>query len=240
MASISCTLWVAAAVATEGSFHDAASAQPSDVERWRRYADPGVEHLAEKRYDRAIELFTAALQRDARGKAASRVYELRGDAYAGKGDMERARADYARAAQYEAKTAEEYSDRAYLHQKRGDYKAAIADYSRAAELRPNEASFVNSIAWVKATALSGAARDGKAAIQLAQRACEMRKWKNSDFIDTLAAAHAEAGDFTQAVAFQKRAVEMVSRFHPSRKGKEERLALYQRKKPYREDPLKDD
>ena len=61
----------------------------------------------------------------------------------------------------------------------------------------------------------------------------MTGWKDSNHIDTLAAAYAEIGDFDKAVESQELSVKL----NPNAEGKkigEERLKLYQNKKPYRD------
>ncbi len=70
-------------------------------------------------------------------------------------------------------------------------------------------------------------------MQNATRACELSEWKNAAYIDTLAAAHAEAGAFDQAVKFQRQVIQMAE--GPNRQGMQERLKLYQQHKPYREE-----
>jgi len=78
------------------------------------------------------------------------------------------------------------------------------------------------------------ARDGKEAVKLAIKACELSNWTYWGYIDTLAAAYAEAGDFKHAVKYQKQVLEMVEKStdHPELR---RRLALFQAHKPYRED-----
>ena len=49
-------------------------------------------------------------------------------------------------------------------------------------------------------------RDGRKAVESATRACELTEWKRSEFLDTLAAAYAESGDFDAAVTWQMRAI----------------------------------
>ena len=51
----------------------------------------------------------------------------------------------------------------------------------------------------------------KRAIDHATRACELTKWKCSAYLDTLAAAYAEAGNFDEAVEFQQKAVELATK-----------------------------
>jgi serine/threonine-protein kinase len=94
----------------------------------------------------------------------------------------------------------------------------------------------NSLAWLQATCPDKHARNGAAAVQAATKACELTQWKNESYIDTLAAAYAESGDFDQAIKFQKQSLEMTSASDTDRKGMEERLHLYQQRKPYREEP----
>jgi hypothetical protein len=64
-------------------------------------------------------------------------------------------------------------------------------------------------------------------------------WKNAEYIDTLAAAYAETGDFDSAVEFQKKAMSLLVRGEApeqERSDYEARLKLYQSGKPYREEP----
>jgi serine/threonine-protein kinase len=76
-------------------------------------------------------------------------------------------------------------------------------------------------------------RDGKKAVEFATIACELTDWNRSIYLDTLAAAYAEAGDFDAAVRWQSRAIEIVS--DETQKGDyRRRLALYQAGRPYRE------
>jgi len=61
-------------------------------------------------------------------------------------------------------------------------------------------------------------------------------WKNPDWLDTLSAAYAEAGQFEEAVKTQSLAIELAS--EAQRLDLESRLALYREQKPYRDEPAK--
>jgi len=75
-------------------------------------------------------------------------------------------------------------------------------------------------------------RDGTIAVELATRVCELTGWGNPMYLDTLATAYAEVGDFDSAVKWQTKAIELLER--PSDKSDyESRLKLYQEKKPLR-------
>ena len=89
------------------------------------------------------------------------------------------------------------------------------------------------MAWELATCPHAKLRDGNCAIESATKACELTGWKNAYPIDTLAAAHAEAGDFDAAVRSQNRAIELMTD-EKKKDGLRKCLELYQQKKPYRQ------
>jgi Flp pilus assembly protein TadD len=119
---------------------------------------------------------------------------------------------------------------------KGEPAAAAAEYREAARLNPGVASIHNDLARLLAAGPNGV-RDGKWAVECATRACELTAWKDPDFIDTLAAAYAEAGDFEKAVEYERKALSFPA--FEKAKGPEarQRLALYALKKPYRDPTL---
>ena len=68
---------------------------------------------------------------------------------------------------------------------------------------------------------------------MATTACELTQWKEFGYLDTLAAAQAEAGDFTAAVKYQQQAIAGATDAS-ERKEITERLKLYRNNQPYRE------
>jgi tetratricopeptide (TPR) repeat protein len=125
-----------------------------------------------------------------------------------------------------------YLRRRQLKQANKDYKAAVAEIE---QLEPEMRHHVlNSIAWLRSTSPRKSLRDGKEAVQEATQACEMTGWKNWAYLDTLAAAYAETGDFENAVKFQTQAIEMSAASDGRRAGMLKRLELYHKQKPYRE------
>ena len=76
-------------------------------------------------------------------------------------------------------------------------------------------------------------RDGKRAIDYGTKACELTKWENAIYLDTLGAAYAEAGDFDAAVKWQTKAVELAPN-KASKEGCQQHLDLYKKKMPLRE------
>jgi hypothetical protein len=93
----------------------------------------------------------------------------------------------------------------------------------------------NLLAWIESTCADSSVRDGKEAVSLATKACELTRWQELSWIDTLAAAYAESGDFQRAIEFQEQALRGAP--EPRQKAMRERLALYKQSQPYREKPV---
>lgn len=107
------------------------------------------------------------------------------------------------------------------------------DHLRAAfELAPESAEVQNNLAWFLATCPVDALRDGREAVSLAERAVRAKHERDPAFLDTLAAAHAEAGDFQAAVRCQRRAAALAP--DRERASYRENLELYLHNKPLRE------
>ena len=93
----------------------------------------------------------------------------------------------------------------------------------------------NSLAWLLATSQDEALRDGTRSLALADQA--VRKQPRAEYIDTLAAAHAEVGDFEAAVLQQIRAIDLARQDTSAAALVPElqrRLEHYQRGEPWRD------
>ena len=102
-----------------------------------------------------------------------------------------------------------YNLRAAVQLPAGDYPAALADHLAARDLDPDDPATLNSLAWLRATCPLDELRDGPQAVADATRACELTGHAVPGFLDTLAAAYAEAGRFDDAVRWQEKAVGLV-------------------------------
>jgi hypothetical protein len=104
--------------------------------------------------------------------------------------------------------------RGEIYEELGKYSLALADYDRIASITPaslplTRAFAHNSRAWLRATCPDASFRNGKQAVADAKSACHEASWSEPAYMDTLAAAHAEAGDFDSAVRFEQRAIKSV-------------------------------
>jgi tetratricopeptide (TPR) repeat protein len=88
----------------------------------------------------------------------------------------------------------------------GDHAGALDDFAKAYEAEPLDPGVLNNYAWTLATSPFDELRDGKRAVELATKACEVTEFAEPHILSTLAAAYAEAGDFEQAVKWSEDAV----------------------------------
>jgi tetratricopeptide (TPR) repeat protein len=129
-------------------------------------------------------------------------------------------------------------NRGWAYELKGDYKRAADEYAAILNLRPYDVLALNNMAWLRATCPEAALRDGGEAVKLAKRVCELAGTREGMFLDTLAAAHAEAGDFAAAVKNQELALEDNGYTRKYGADAQKRPQLYKDKKPYRTAPLK--
>jgi len=116
----------------------------------------------------------------------------------------------------------------------GDHEAALADLEKALELEPDSEGVLNNLAWLLATSPDESLRDGRRAIELATQACEKTEWKQAHIISTLAAGHAESGDFGKAREYSRKAVEVGGESDEVKEQLRSELASYEAEKPWRE------
>jgi tetratricopeptide (TPR) repeat protein len=119
-------------------------------------------------------------------------------------------------------------------QAQGKYGQALADYQAAIRIDAQHALAHNSLAWLLATCPEAKICDGRRAVEMAKRAHELADGKRVDFLDTLAAAHAAAGEFDQARAWQDKAVELAP--ESKKAAYVVRLKLYESRQPFRDAP----
>ena len=115
----------------------------------------------------------------------------------------------------------------------GNYAAALIEIDRALEAYPDDAMLHNEKSWLLATCPDANVRDGETAIYHGTQACELTGWTASYYVDTLAAAYAEAGDFEKAVEYQQDAIDLDPRIAAAN-DYYSRLELYKVGESYRE------
>jgi tetratricopeptide (TPR) repeat protein len=91
----------------------------------------------------------------------------------------------------------------------GHHAQALAHCQRALQLQPDSTEAQNNLAWLLATLEPAEGGDPARAVTLAERACELTGNRMPAYLDTLAAAYAATGQFTQAVAVAQTAVNLA-------------------------------
>jgi protein O-mannosyl-transferase len=84
-------------------------------------------------------------------------------------------------------------------------KEAVHHYREALKLLPEFPEALNNLAWILAANPDAQVRNGREAVELAERACELTGYKQPMLVGTLAAAYAEAGRLPEAVATAEKA-----------------------------------
>ncbi|HXI72047.1 MAG TPA: tetratricopeptide repeat protein [Verrucomicrobiae bacterium] len=161
------------------------------------------------------------------------IYDDRADSYNLHNEINKALSDYNHAIQLNPEDWLGLFGRGRIYSKLGSYTNAIHDLEKVIKLKPKGYGAYNVLAWLLATCPDSQIRDGKKAVALAVKACDLTKWKKYECVDTLAAAYAETGDFEQAVKYQKQAASIGGVPEDNRTNVLNRVELYLQHKPYR-------
>jgi protein O-mannosyl-transferase len=122
---------------------------------------------------------------------------------------------------------------AHALQTLGKGDAARAAYERAFRLDEKWPQATNAEAWRLATDPDAARRNGLLAVHLAAQVCEATGSQNPIYLDTLAAAYAEAGRFADAQATVEKAMTLTSSAE-RRESLRKRLDLYRTGRAFHE------
>jgi superkiller protein 3 len=157
------------------------------------------------------------------------AYYNRGNVLLAKGRTEEAIADLEKALQLQPNDCNAHTCLANALLQQGLVEDAIAHYETALELDPNDPHSRNNIAWVLATSSNASIRNGTKAVDFAQQAVVLSGGREAQFLRTLAAAYAETGRFSEAIATAQQAAAIANMQGKSRLANklERDLLLYQ-------------
>jgi tetratricopeptide (TPR) repeat protein len=126
--------------------------------------------------------------------------------------------------------------RANANLKLGHYGAALQEYDQVIDLGrfgSQYAEALNDSAWIRSTCPDAQYRNGQLALSHAALACRVTWDRNASYLDTLAVANAEVGNFDTAI----RVEEMAQSRRQSaeiRKQIEQHMAAFKERRPWRE------
>ena len=213
-------------------FRKALEMEPHDADAHYKL---GIALIGSGRLEEAIEQYRKALKLNP-DKAEAR--NNLGTALLGCGRLDDAVAQYRRALQIKPDYADAHYNLGLALAGCGRIEEAIGQYDEVLDIDPDYAKALNELAWLRATCPDAALRDGPAAVVLARRAIGLPGGRTPEFLDTLAAAYAEAGMFSLARETGREALHQAQqKGQPTLAERlDARLRLYEAEKPYREPP----
>jgi tetratricopeptide (TPR) repeat protein len=178
-------------------------------ERGLARAHYGLLDEAIKDFEEAIHLDPEIASRPCNANHV-RAYICRGIDLSNKKEYDKAIRDFGEAIRLDPKCVWAFKERASAWSSKKEYDKAIRDYEEAIRLDSKDAKSYAAHAWLLATIPDENVRNGKRAIEMATEACELTDWKDTQELNILAAAYAEAGHFDQAVLLQTKVLEELS------------------------------
>ncbi len=181
------------------------------------------------RYEVAVEDYTKGLERTpgdvgiliGRGTARYRVRQY-----------DESLADFEAALQSDATNAAALAGRGDAHAALGNWEQAAEDYRQAVEKNENLGRAYRGAAWLMATCPDEKYRNAELALESAKRAIQLDGDGDWLYLDALAAAQANAGEFAQARQTLGKAIQIAPDKIASTL--RQRLSQYTAGKPYRE------
>ena len=202
------------------------------------YLREGNYYVDTGQLDQAISSFTKAIKIN---PTLAQAYLLRGITYGMKDQFDQAISDFTKALYINPRDWQVYSVRGLTYAKKGHADQAISDFTEAIEINPRYASAYSNFSWLMSTCRDQKYRNAPLAVAFAKKAIELEPESQKYFLDTLAAAYAEAGNFQAAITTQQKAISLIQEEVDQGFLREytlreygQHLESYQAHKPYRE------
>jgi tetratricopeptide (TPR) repeat protein len=126
------------------------------------------------------------------------------------GKLEGAVGQFELALELAPRNAEAHNNLALCLSRQGKHREAVAHYQKALEIKPRYAEAHNNLALLLATQSEATVRDRSEALMHSKRACELTGRREPMFLDTLAAAQARSGDFSEAIAVAEEGLRLAT------------------------------
>ena len=189
----------------------------------------GVAWLRKGSLEEAMPLLRRAVELNPQD--AGSQYNL-GLALLRKANIDEAIARFQTALALAPRDAQTHNDLAVALTQKRQFAQAAAQFREAIGIDPQFAQAHANLAWLLATSPEAAIRNGSEALRWAAKAVDLSRGKDASMLDALAAAYAEAGRFQEAVETARRAIDVA--LPPLIPALKARLAMYERKQPFRE------
>jgi type IV pilus biogenesis/stability protein PilW len=200
-----------------------------DPRNWSAHNYYGVMLFRQGKYDEALRHFQAAID----------IYPLNFQALTNSGAIEFSRGNLSPAKEHFEKAieanplyAEAHYNLALIQTREGLFKDAVGHYEKCLEIATQDADSLGNLAWLLATCPDDSIRNGRRAVELAQRLERSAEKPFPRMYDVLAAAYAETGQFDRAVQMAERAVQLTVNEDPAGGMRRRLVNLYRSGKPY--------
>jgi tetratricopeptide (TPR) repeat protein len=120
------------------------------------------------------------------------------------------------------------------------FAQATDAYRKAIAAAPNMLDAHNNLAWILSVHPEEQYRSGEEALEIAKRLCEATRFQEARFLDTLAVAYAETGQFEAAAETARKAIEIAGQAtgndvaRVALKPIQNRLKMFENRQVYRE------
>jgi tetratricopeptide (TPR) repeat protein len=224
-------------LAAKGRFDEAIENYRKAIRINPNYAEAlnnlGVTLATRGQFDEAIENYRKAIRINPNYAEA---LDNLGVVLATKGRLDEAIENYRQSIQVNSNRPETFFHLGATLGQLGRTREAVAQYREALRLNPNLAGALNNLAWVLAASPDAELRNGAEAVRLAERACELTQYGEPLYLETVAAAYAEAGRFPEAVTTAEKAEQLATTAGLTAVAAKNRqlLELYRAGKPYHE------
>jgi protein O-mannosyl-transferase len=177
--------------------------------------------------------FSSVLQADPRN---AKAIDGLGYVLAMQGRLDEARARFLEAMQLDPQGAYPHLHYAMSLSAQRQAREAVVEYRKALALDDQLSPACNNLAWMLASHPDPQIRNGREAVELAERACRLTNNEQPFYLGTLAAAYAEAGRFNDAIAMAEKARDLARKAGMEKVAErnEQLLEIYRTGRPYHE------
>jgi len=167
----------------------------------------GIVFLGQGKLDEAISLLQAAV---ALRPDNSPAHENLAKALLQKGEVANALIHYQKLLELQPDNIEVHNIVGTVLVQQHRTRDAVEEWQKVLVIQPENGNAMSNLAWVFATSPDDSLRDGAKAVQLAQEAMRISSRRIPLLFRTLAAAYAEAGDFSKAIQTAQEGAELAT------------------------------
>ena len=195
----------------------------------------GVYYASRGEIDKAVDCFRSASRIN---PYLASFHANLGAAYTAQGKLKEAEQEYRQAIKIDPHAPPYRGRLCFVLRREGRLADSLAQQRELIRLCPNDVVLLNETAWLLATNPDASLRNGVDAVAYARQAAQLSQGKMPTILGTLAAAYAEAGQFSEAVQTAHLAAELAVQQdnRPLADSINAKIPLYQAGTPYHEPP----